>query len=747
MIDFLSPHRRQFASRRPVQLAVMCLFMLLAACAPVGANQPAGTPSPIPTLIPSATPEYNNMDDALLVGTNFLDMWRQSDFAGMYQLISLESQQTTPFQSFVAAYEAAYQEMRLLNIEYTLKVASRESSRVIVLLYDAIFESNIVGEFSDNQREIRMVLDDNLQGWRVAWSPGNIFAEMANGARLRMDTIIPRRASIYDRDGEILADMNGQIIRVWVIRGRVPDIPTCIQTISRALNQPLESVESRMNTFGQEQRAEVGLIEQAGFELWQAALESNCAAEFDNQPVRRYINGDLAPHIVGFVGYPDDSQIEALEWEGFRRDSIVGRGGIEQTWNSTLAGRPGGRLSIVSLNGNELRLLGQRGTEPGQSVYLTIDADLQRQALQLLTDAYAQAANSWGQASAGGSLIVYDLRTGAVLAMVSYPTFNANAFNTFPVMGLEAGQEIVRQVLADERRPQLNRPTQGGYPTGSTMKAMTAIAALDSGVFRMDERYVSSGVWNKDIPRVDWLSGGHGSQTLQGALTVSCNTCFYEAGYRMDNLDPYLLPDYAVRLGLGQPTGINRDIAESPGTIGNPDTKYLYAAADEGGWKFSDAVNMAIGQGFVEVTPLQLVRMYSAIATNGDLLRPQLVDRAGLLDDISYTMTPEVMSNMNIDPAILEYVRGGLCGVTTLNWGTAEYIFRNSRLQELGICGKTGTAQVPLRTSHAWFVGYGPQADPEIAVIAMIENGGEGSAVAAPIVRDMMEYYFFEWER
>jgi penicillin-binding protein 2 len=613
-----------------------------------------------------------------------------------------------------------------------------------VLVYDTTFNSNIIGEFTDTGRELRLVLDEQQQAWRVAWSPGNIFAEMANGGRLRMETVIPTRASIYDRNGEILADSNGQIVLVSIIRGEIPDMPNCINTLARSLNQAVESVEARMATFGMEQLAQVGQMEQAGFQQWRTALELNCAAQFDNRPVRRYLNGDLAPHIIGYVGYPDESQLEALEWEGFRRDSIVGRSGIEATWNSTLAGKPGGRLTIVSPNGLELRFLGQKGTEPGQSIYLTIDANLQRHAASMLAEAYAAAP--WGQTSPGGSAIVYDPNTGAVLAMVSYPTFNANAFNSFPVMGLQAAQEIVQQVQNDERRPQLNRPTQGGYPSGSTMKIMTAIAALDSGVFGFDERFVSVGIWDKDIPRRDWLAGGHGSQTIQGALTVSCNTCFYEAGYRLDNLDPYLLPSYASRLGLGRLTGINEFIAESPGVIGNPDTKSQFAP-DEGGWRFSDAVNMAIGQGFVEVTPLQMVRMYSAVLTDGTLYRPQLVARTGLLDQTDYTMTPDAMSNIDIDEEILSYVRTGLCDVTVKTWGTAEFVFRRSRLQELGVCGKTGTAQDPLqRESHAWFVGFAPRENPEVAVIVMIENSGEGSEVAAPLVRDLMEYYFYELE-
>ncbi|MBZ0294651.1 MAG: penicillin-binding protein 2, partial [Anaerolineae bacterium] len=197
------------------------------------------------------------------------------------------------------------------------------------------------------------------------------------------------------------------------------------------------------------------------------------------------------------------------------------------------------------------------------------------------------------------------------------------------------------------------------------------------------------------------------------------------------------------RMGLGSETGLNEGgLAEASGLIIDPD----WLRQRGGEWRFSDAVNMAIGQGEVQVTPIQMVRMYAAIANGGYLYRPQLVEKAGILGETpSYTMEPDMMRDTGIKPEVLDVIYEGLCAVTSVPGGTAEHIFRHSPLQDIGVCGKTGTAQatgdgVP---PHAWFVAWSPRENPQVAVVVMVENSNEGSAVAAPLTRDILEYYFF----
>jgi penicillin-binding protein 2 len=272
------------------------------------------------------------------------------------------------------------------------------------------------------------------------------------------------------------------------------------------------------------------------------------------------------------------------------------------------------------------------------------------------------------------------------------------------------------------------------------MKIATTLAVLESGVYTNDQRYVCGGIWQQEgLIKTDWNPNGHGVVTPMTAVTQSCNPFYYEVGYRMNQADPFLLPRYLRQFGLGQPTGLT-DLVEDSGYIGDPDTVRL----KNGNWSFADATVMAIGQGEVEVTPLQIARLTAAIANGGTFYQPQLVLKTGILDTVSSEMQPQVNGNLNVRPDVLALVQQGMCDVTTQAYGTAEFVFRDSPLQEIGVCGKTGTAQnLPKPTTHAWFAAYAPRETPEIAVVVMVEDAGEGSAVAAPITRAILEYYFF----
>ena len=294
----------------------------------------------------------------------------------------------------------------------------------------------------------------------------------------------------------------------------------------------------------------------------------------------------------------------------------------------------------------------------------------------------------------------------------------------------------------DPRLPMLNRVTQGLYPTGSIFKSVTSIAAIDSGIYTPDTTYFCNGSWQGVITRFDWLPGGHGSLDVAGAITNSCNPYYYEAGLQLHLVDPNLIAIYSARMGLGGTTGI-QDVAESPGYIG---TENLILQITGYPMTSVDSVSMAIGQGHVSLSPLQMVRFYAGVANGGNLLRPQLVESTRLIDDISYQMQPDIMANFDVVPEAIEAVQIGMCDVTSTPRGTAEFVFRNSELQTLGVCGKTGTATDESPNPglpHAWFAAYAPAENPQIAIITMVENSGQGSEVAAPIAREILEYYFF----
>jgi penicillin-binding protein 2 len=271
-----------------------------------------------------------------------------------------------------------------------------------------------------------------------------------------------------------------------------------------------------------------------------------------------------------------------------------------------------------------------------------------------------------------------------------------------------------------------------------------AVAVLDSGVMTASERVVCTGLWTyEDDTRYDWYTPGHGTVTVETALMQSCNPYFYTTGFKLNERDPYLLPQYARRMGLGAVTGLG-DIPEDPGIVGDPDWMMTNYGLP---WSYSDAVSFAIGQGPIGVTPLQMARVYAGIANDGNQMRPRLVREKGILDQRTFLAEPEINNTFAVKEGVLDHVHNGLCMVTTEASGTAAHIFKNSPLLEIGVCGKTGTAQDGAsgngKMSHAWFIGYAPADDPEVVVLVMVENAGEGSAVAAPLVRQIMEYYFF----
>jgi penicillin-binding protein 2 len=561
---------------------------------------------------------------------------------------------------------------------------------------------------------------------------------MQDGGRLRFDPVIPNRANIYDTEGRVLANQNGRVITINLIPQGIPRYGECVAALADALDLPANDVELRIVSRPSNWVIDVGVIETQTYVDTYVSLEQFCGATFTDRPARQYENGELASHIVGYVGYPDPSIIPEIEAAGFSQDAILGRSGVEFTWDSTLRGQPGGRLVIAASDGSIIREVARVSAQPGQSVWLTLDLELQAATQEIIANAYRNARGAWAEESRGSAIVVMDVRTGALLASVSYPTFDNNAYTVYPVMGREAAQQIIERNQADRRNPELNRVAQGVYTLGSVMKTISAAAAADSGVYSLNERYTCNAIWSRDIQRFDWTSVPHGTLTLAGALTQSCNPYFYEVGYRLNTADPWILPTYARRLGFGAETGIP-DIAESAGLI--PDPNWLQTTYGLP-WTFSEEVNMAIGQGYVQVTPLQVVRWFAAIANGGALPRPYIVSQIGLLGDPMREAYEPEFTPTELRPEVLDVIREGMCAVTSTSAGTAEFVFRDSPLQTYGVCGKTGTAQDDPRNSHAWFAAYAPRENPEIAVVVMVENSGQGSEVAAPIARAVLEAYF-----
>ncbi|MCA0458105.1 MAG: hypothetical protein LCI00_29330 [Chloroflexi bacterium] len=720
-------------------LLVVLLFAI--GCSPA----PQAQVQPLPTVASLEQPP--SLDDAANVAINFLEDWRLGDFDSLYNTITFSAQESIAKDTFIATYNDAASAMTLESLTFTPGSSLfRDTQRpdIVNFSYNITFNTRMVGSFEDTNRNMQLVFDKVAGAWRVAWTPGDIFGLMATGGKLRLELSVPSRANIYDSNGKVLADQSGRVVSVMAVKQEITDWGACLNILAPAMNKAPESIQRIYDRSQSAWLMDLGIIEPAVYDQQHTQMEATCAAQFESRPVRQYSNGTAAASILGSVGYPDPEELPAIEAQGFNSDSILGKSGIELSWDETLRGQPGARLLIVSPAGEVLREITRVASTPPQSVWLTINTEMQLQ-IQAILASYFDRMKLADQ-SKGASAVIIDVHTGAVLAMVSYPTYDINAFAPFSLLGSAQAQAMMAELGNDPRRPVLNRPTQGAYPLGSVMKLVSSMAVADSGVYALDQAYVCSGIFTREgnFTRYDWYPQGHGRVNLRSAITQSCNPYFYEVGYQLNMVNPEILPEYQHRF-FGGPTGMT-DLAENPGFIPDPEWKLQNTGL---AWTQSDAINISIGQGEVQVTPLQVARMVAAIANGGTLLKPQLVAKAGILGEApSYMMTPNAVGDADIKPEVLEVIRAGMCDVTTVSYGTAEYQFRNDdALQALGVCGKTGTAQDVPRPTHAWFAAYAPRENPQIAIVVMVENGGEGSGVAAPITRDILDYFFFQAKR
>lgn len=727
------------------RIAVLLLFILVG-CA--SQSQAVVQEVQLPTLVPLPTVTIDLQEPAR-IATAFLGAWQAQDFATMYSLLSFSTQETITQDDFQALYLDTQDTMTFDSVVFEAVSMAPIGSRTAQLSYNVTFQTRLLGEIQDDGRTLTVILDSQTGIWRVAWISGDIFAEFASGARLEFQPNAPGRSNIYARDGEILADMQGRVVEVNVVQNEPSNWELCRNTLIDVVGVSGERIDQIFASARPDWSMPVGRIESGTYTAEEIRLETDCEATFEGVATRRYHpNGSVMPHVLGYVGLPSADQVDDLVRQGFNAESIIGQAGIEQSWNDTLVGRPGGRLQIINADGSRSRILAEVASETSESIWLTIDLGLQQFVIDTLNTAYLQSrfnadgSAGWGIRSPGAAAIVMNVNTGEILAMVSYPTFDANAYTTYPAIGRDIANGIQATVAEDSRNPILNRATQGTYPAGSIFKVIDAIAVLDTGVYDENTSYFCSGSWEyQGDTRFDWFPPGHGTVTTRTALMQSCNPFFYETGFVLNNADPFFLPNYARRLGLGDFTGLT-DLPESPGQVPDPDSALQLTGIP---WTYSNAVNLAIGQGEVAVTPLQMLRLYAAIANGGDLMQPYLVNEQGILNQRTSVAEPTVVSNINVSEDTLRIVRSGLCDVISENFGTASHIFRNSPLVDtVGVCGKTGTAQAPDDSlPFSWFASFAPADEPEIAVIVMVENAGDGSAIAAPISKQILEYYFF----
>lgn len=558
-----------------------------------------------------------------------------------------------------------------------------------------------------------------LQFWNLQVLRARHFRDLAENNRSRVVTVAAPRGMLLDREGRLLVG-NRPSFNVVLTPEHAEDLDRVVSRIASTLGMGEARFRERLArrapyrpvvVLADADVGEVAAIEARRLELPEVSIEV--------VPLRSYPLASAAAHALGRVGEITERQLRSPEFDGLEAGALVGLAGVEAQYNRALMGRDGFRRVIVNSRGLEVAEAERDPPQDGPSFTLSLDAEL-------------QAASERAFAGRAGSAVVLDPETGEILAMTSTPAYDPNEFTT----GIDP--KLWGALANDPETPLMNRVIQGQYAPGSTFKIIAAVAALEEGVITPSTTFYCPGylrVYNK--VRHCNVPGGHGVVNIRRALAMSCNVFFYQVGIR---LEIERLSMWAKRLGLGAATGIDLP-HEARGLMPSPEWKLRVQKAP---WYPGETVSVAIGQGQVSATPLQMARVVAAIANGGRLVRPHLVRSAGGTEVPAEPPRPVVMA-----PETVATVKDGLRAVV------AEGTGWRARLRRVEVCGKTGTAQVVSRERlerspddrsilpHGWFVAFAPVDEPQMALAVVVEHGG-GGGVAAAVARDILAHFFRE---
>lgn len=692
---------------------------------------PTLTAIPSPSL-PGPQVATTNVPDPRAVAQIYLDHWKAEEYPAMYAMLTKVSQDAISEADFTTRYQSVANEAALSDWDYeiTSSLKNPESGQVG---YQVTLHSVLVGDITRNTM-MNLNLDDGE--WRIQWDDSLILPELRGGNHLYMEYRIPSRGNIYSSDG-----------RALVAQADAVAIGLDTSAVDPEQEDALLGEIYRLT--GVQPEALSGMIEawrQYGYYLPVADISVDALAPREAvlagysgvilQPFRTryYFDDGIAPHVLGYMSLIQPDEVDKYKRLGYKVDERVGRDGLEFYAEKSLAGTRGGVLYVVDPSNNIVTQLAATDPQPAQAVYTTLDYDLQLglQRSHALSDGML------------GAIVVLERDTGRVLAMLSSPGFNPNLF--------EPANYNYSYMISDlydaTTTPLLNRATQGQYPLGSVFKIVTMSAALESGLYTKESEYdcgyfftelqgMEPHDWTYDHYLEDGRTQASGRLTLPEGLMRSCNPWFWHIG-----LDFYsrgmvtTISDMARGFGLGTSTGI--EIGDAAGNIPDPTSEV-------------DAINLAIAQGNTLITPLQVADFIAAVGNGGSLYTPSVIDRIVPVDgDPTYVFTPTMRGTLPVSPENLSIVQDAMVSVVMNPRGTAYRTSAyglNSFVNNTGIpvAAKTGTAESGYSDPHAWFAGYtfaGLENRPDIAVAVLVENGGEGSVVAAPIFRRVLEIYF-----
>jgi penicillin-binding protein 2 len=631
--------------------------------------------------------------------------------------------------------------------------------------------------------------------WYLQVLSGDQYLQQANSNRVRLQRVSAPRGAIVDRNGQVLVENRpatvvtldpttlpaaeraaaatwGQQVTARLHRpkhARGPQIPIPAP-VTPQLGQELQRLGRVLGVRASMLQAEIirqlAILSYAKIKL-QVDVDASRrnyllerrrsfpGIDVEQLFLRRYPQGDLAAQLVGNVGEISSSELTMKRFGGVTAGTVIGQGGVEWAYDRYLRGLDGSSRITVDALGNPKGETAARAPIPGKQVQLTIDAGLQKEGQAAMAHVIATGPGT------AGAFVALDPRDGQVLAMGSAPTFDPSIL-THPI----ATQARYNQLLgAAAGSPQVNRAIQGLYPTGSAFKPITAFAALSAGVLSTSETIDDQGcVQIGDLKRCNAKQTSYGQVNLVRALQVSSDVFFYTMGQRLNPVAGQPLQRWAHRLGLGHPTGIDLPGEQSGlvpdrawrAAIGRKEARWerthhvpCCTFSDKRPWTFGDEVNLAVGQGDLQATPLQMATAYAAIENGGKIVRPHLglrvLDSSGRL---LQAIQPPASHRVSLDPTALFAIRDGLHLAASAKGGTSVDVFNGWNQARYPVYGKTGTAQRfkpgGTESDQSWYVCYVPNGSRPIVIAVTVENGGFGADAAAPIARLMLSQWYHQ---
>jgi penicillin-binding protein 2 len=552
---------------------------------------------------------------------------------------------------------------------------------------------------------------------------GNKYKNYARQNRVRKVTIPAARGLIYSRDSVIIAESRPSFSLVLVaVRDWGPSVIRAAGLLGLDSNSVKQVINNQRRAYPKDPVAIVRNLSPEQVALIEEHTDKLPGLRLVTESRRKTPFESFASHLIGYTSEINSGEFERLKDQGYQLGDFLGKGGLEKQYEKLLRGSEGCEFVEVDAKGREqgnIPDLDRLEPDPGVNLYLTIDWKLQQLAESLFTEDML------------GSAVALEPSTGRILALVSRPNFDPNLFAT----GISAAEW--NRLINDPTFPLWDRAIRSAYPPGSTFKVFTAAAALDSGLIDPEGRlpkacHGSIRIGNRVFKC--WKAGGHGSLNLRDAIVHSCDVYFYQLGQMLGVKG---MSDLCLEAGLGEKTGL--DLPQEVGGL-VPTIGWYEKRLGRGSWGGGVPANMAIGQGELLVTPLQMAVMYGAIGNNGVLYRPHLVMKAETYrGEVLFTEKLE-KKQLPISERSIALLKEALAGVVNQPGGTGGA----ARVLGVEVAGKTGTAQNPHGDDHSWFVAFAPKDDPQIAVAVIVENAGHGSAVAAPLAGRMIRQYLTE---